>query len=57
MDGVAWLALIALQAVAFSGGFFYSFGAFAADLKTVGDYSQVQINAVGGLCYLLIAAG
>ena len=56
MDKRAWWALIGLESLAFSGGFFYAFGAFATDLKTIGHYSQVQINAVGALCYLLIAA-
>eukprot|EP00009_Paramoeba_aestuarina_P003594 CAMPEP_0201507544 /NCGR_PEP_ID=MMETSP0161_2-20130828/1193_1 /ASSEMBLY_ACC=CAM_ASM_000251 /TAXON_ID=180227 /ORGANISM="Neoparamoeba aestuarina, Strain SoJaBio B1-5/56/2" /LENGTH=378 /DNA_ID=CAMNT_0047901951 /DNA_START=83 /DNA_END=1216 /DNA_ORIENTATION=- len=34
-----------------SGGMFYAFGGLATDLKTAGDFSQTQINTLGGTCY------
>lgn len=33
------------------GGTFYTFGLFAADLKYVGNYTETQINLVGGSAY------
>lgn len=42
----------ALLLLAAQGGIFYTFGFFAADLKQVGDYSETQLNLIGGVAYI-----
>jgi hypothetical protein len=44
-------AVACLELVAFSGGMFYAFGGIATDVKIAGNFTQKQVNLIGGLCY------